>query len=740
MDGFVRLGWERTSGYRWSSLLRFWPLLIPVLFLLPGWLAFPYPSAEARYSDLVVTHYPNAYYFREAVLSWQTLPLWSPTILSGYPFAANPLSGMWYPPGWLALFLPLPFGFNLLVSLHLIWGGFGMYCYLRLEGLSHRSALFGGVAFSAMPKLFAHYGAGHLTLLYAVPWTPWLLYAGAKYYQKSPRLQLNQPRLVLNAFSPAIILALIFLADVRWAVYAGLLWAGYTMVGRQFTEPLRNRMYGLLFMIFVAALLSAPLAMPFLEYTWLSTRAHLSEIETLTYSLPPARLLGLIYPDFSGFHEWMLYPGAMVLLLALLSLVWVINRTGVKFWVGVCFLGILYSLGEYIFIWLYLVQLPGFDLLRVPPRVLFVVGIGLAVLAAHALEKIFKGLSDRERRRAGLLLVAFAGFVVVLAAGVWFLTTTIPGSFAWGAGAITFGAVWIGLKLRPHGQVAGGLKSRLDLWYLVLIGVILVDLGVVDLSLYAPRSAQIVFAEGEALADVLAAEPGTFRVYSPSYSLPQQSAVRSGIQLVDGVDPLQLEKYARFMEAASGVPLNGYSVTLPPFEGGEPATANERYRPDPELLGLLNARYVAAEFDLSVEGLVLQERIGNTRLYKNMLNRPRAWVAGSFPMGADNPDHLRLETGTPAELLVWEPNYIELLVSGPGVLVLSELNYPGWRVQVDGEEREILEISNLLRGVSLEPGQHKVIFRFWPVSLWMGLGLWLSGIGLIAYKWRKDRP
>ena len=42
-----------------------------------------------------------------------------------------------------------------------------MYRLLRAEGLEHRPALLGALAFEAIPKLFAHYGAGHLTLLYA---------------------------------------------------------------------------------------------------------------------------------------------------------------------------------------------------------------------------------------------------------------------------------------------------------------------------------------------------------------------------------------------------------------------------------------------------------------------------------------------------------------------------------------------------------------------------------------------
>jgi hypothetical protein len=206
------------------SLVQFWPLVLPLLLFLPGLAAFPYPSAEAIYSDLAISHFPNAVFLKNALLEWHQVPLWSPTILSGYPFAANPLSGLWYPPGWLALIFPLPLGFNLLIALHLLWGGIGLQRLLRSEGLVHEAALLGALAFEAMPKVFAHYGAGHLTLLYAIPWTPWLLLAERRAYQV--------PRAAARLAQPGLVLALIFLADVRWAVFAGILWLAYSLSRR----------------------------------------------------------------------------------------------------------------------------------------------------------------------------------------------------------------------------------------------------------------------------------------------------------------------------------------------------------------------------------------------------------------------------------------------------------------------------------------------------------------------------
>jgi hypothetical protein len=95
------------------------------------------------------------------------------------------------------------------------------------------------------------------------------------------------------------------------------------------------------------------------------------------------------------------------------------------------------------------------------------------------------------------------------------------------------------------------------------------------------------------------------------------------------VDPLYLEAYDAFMEVASGVRRTGYTETVPPLEGeGDIATVNREARPDPALLGLLNVRYVAAEFPMAVEGLREVERFGSTYLYENEQVLPRAFVVG----------------------------------------------------------------------------------------------------------------
>lgn len=163
------------------------------------------------------------------------------------------------------------------------------------------------------------------------------------------------------------------------------------------------------------------------------------------------------------------------------------------------------------------------------------------------------------------------------------------------------------------------------MWWVGVGAVLLVaiDLLVVDATLVEARSPEEVFADGRAAAEWLAAQPGRFRVYSPSYSIPQHVAELYGLELADGVDPLQLASYADYLTRAAGLEPQGYGVTLPPFpEGADVRTALKDTVPDTEMLGLLGVRYVAAAFPVADNELQLVGRFDGVYLYRNEEAQP----------------------------------------------------------------------------------------------------------------------
>ncbi len=733
-----------------KRLSPFLVLLFPLSIMLRSPGGFPYPSPDSVFSDITITHYPNALFLKSQFLQNGVIPLWSPVILSGYPFAGNPLSGLWYPPGWLALIFPLPLGFNLVVALHLLLGGLGMYTLLRSEGLGKYASIFGALTFESMPKIFAHYGAGHLTLIYAVTWTPWLLWSGRKFLEKRGKMY----------FLPAVFLSLITLADPRWIIFAGLLWGGYVITcsyefwkeknkadpkraANSFLNKIQHLSIDMLKMlgqIFLGILISSPLLSPLIEYTNLSTRNQLNEVDLSAFSLPTERLLGFLYPDFGGYHEYITYTGSAILLLVIFNIFRKGKTVKEHFWLLSGFIALLFSLGSHTPFAPSLSLLPGFNLLRVPSRALFCTDLCMTVAASIMIESLFTNKILDFYRRSKLVFVGFVFFVVLIGLGIWVF---IPGSsisFLYGSVVFLVMFIWLVIRLESNHkeQVIDPLARQerrkwktfisINNWYIGLLVIVILDFSVVNISLLAFRSSKEVFSEGSEIAGYIASEEGFFRVYSPSYSLPQSTAMRYGIELADGVDPLQLRKYVDYMEIATGVQYDRYSVTLPPYTNGNPAEDNRSYAPKPELLGQLNVKYIVSEFDLDVEGLESEARFGNSRIYKNLFVLPRAWVETHV-------GETQSVGGICDSVVITEysPNRIELIASGPGNLVLSEISYPGWVASVDGERTPIKDARDIFRAIPLTEGEHQIVVSYLPLSVYLGLLFLGLGIFVIIF-------
>lgn len=704
-------------------------LLMPVFFLLPHLNDF-FLQPGSQYTDIAVSHYPNGVFLQDTISKWKTIPFWSPMILSGYPFVANPLSGLHYLPGWLAFLFPLPFGFNLTIIIHLVLAGVGAFLFLKAEGLRDSTAIFGAMIFEASPKIYSHLGAGHLTLIYAVSLTPWLLYIEKRWGAARFRW-----------VAPGVLIGMIALADVRWAAYSGLLWAVYSAAARirafhSRASSLKSMFLTLAGSLFsngvMAFLIASPLLLPLAQFVSLSTRGSLSSNENMILSLPPAQLLGLAIPNIGGSAEWVLYPGGVAFFLLIYTIFSPVLRKQTGFWLGVIFLTIFISLGSYIPYLDLLFQLPVLNLLRVPPRVIFITELAFAVLSAMALDYLLGLRTDANVGRdkaAELAIFGLVTFTILMAMAAWLVVKNGLAviQFGWAAAVMLAGFVILRFVF---------WQRKNDRWFFVLfVSLAMADLISINALSLVSKTPQQMLSEGQEIVRYLqeGAGGGQFRVYSSSYSLPQQTAARFGIELADGVDPLQLNSYVAFMERATGVPSDGYSVTLPPYKNGNPAEDNRFYTLDPKLLGLVNVRYVVSGYSLSNDQLALMRDFGNTKLYQNQQEYPRAWVQPAETVVGEN---IR-----PAQVVEYQPNIIRIRARGPGLLVLSELFYPGWRVIIDNSPATSVIVIGLLRGVQLPEGEHFVVFSYFPGLFIVGLllnGLACLVVAIMVFYWRRS--
>lgn len=84
------------------------------------------------------------------------------------------------------------------------------------------------------------------------------------------------------------------------------------------------------------------------------------------------------------------------------------------------------------------------------------------------------------------------------------------------------------------------------------------------------------------------------------------------------------------------------------------------------------------------------------------------------------------------EITEYRDNQVKLQVEteSPGLLVLGDTYYPGWKAYVDGEKTPIYPTDVALRSVYLEPGEHEVKFVYSPGSF--KVGALVSVLSLLA--------
>jgi hypothetical protein len=755
--------WLRSRDLHYSLLV----IALATLPLLPA-LAQPahlvYPTCS-EFSDLTLIHWPKVTLVRESLAQGKGWPLWASYSLSGQPLAANQLAMLFYPPALLLLAGSQAWVFSLFYALHLAWTGIGTYWLVRGLGRRRESALLAAVIVALGGKLAAHIAIGHVSLVAAIAWAPWALaFVHRALTQRSLAFALLTG-VALATQAATHTYALVYTAYGLIVYAASYLLLAPTDRPEQPAE-IRSRGREVLRQLprlaavpVTAVLLSAAQLMPLLEMATYSNRSF-SFTEATLYSLSPGQTLaGILFPTPYTGPESTIYPGLLTLGLAAASwpglLAAIRSRAMRHKWPVIAFsvlilAGVILALGNYTpFYWLAYSLLPGLRWIRTPARLWFFITLGLAVLAAYGLEawpELWR--HARQRRAASLLLVAALGCAVTLSLGVMVISHQY-GRSAWGLalfGTLS-GALLLWAARVPDAQRSGARRRPQPSFAWLALALIVADLLSFDLTLFRYPSLAEVSAQGRKAAEWLAAQSGLFRTYSPSYSLPQPAATQAGLQQIDGVEPVHLAHYDQFMAVAGGYDQDAFSVTIPPFPDGLPQGPDDLTLPDLRLLGLLNGQYLASAFPLEMPGLALRWQEAGTLVYENTLALPRAFVvyhtepiAGTATIDEEltrleaiNLEDAALVHGgqplnglqgpTIAQVADHSPNrvVVQATLDTPGLLVLSEIWYPGWQARDNGHPAPIVRTDAILRGVYLEAGTHTVEFLYRPWTVQAGL-------------------
>jgi hypothetical protein len=563
----------------------------------------PYPP-KSQFSDAAISRYPDALHFRRTLLEDHTIPLWNPHLMGGQPFAANPGTKVWYPLTWLLLVWQPALHINLMTAFHLWLGAAGMWYWSRRTGLTSLPAALASLGYLLAPKLMAHAGAGHLDLLIAVAWLPWLLCA-----LQSVLMEAASPSRIIGL---AFAAAMIFIGAIQLtpfvyglgAVYGlSLVWKSCVQRGR-FLHWLKSLMPPGILMVGFTAVQWLPLW----ELREAVSRGDLREQDAAIFSLKPGQWVGMLIGDHGGNAETITYVGISILILALLGLI--LRPRQNRLWWGVVLFAALYALGEHFLLWMGLVRVvPPLLLLRVPSRIWFLVAFLMPYLAGWGLQAVLEKPPDSPRARLGIVGLIGLGASCSLGSLVMLRETEIEMTALLGLFAFPLTAVLIALVIFRK------IESRsAAIAFLILVAA---DCLWIDRNLIEGRGDWLNPQPPEIIAHL--SDSGA-RIYTPDYAIPQQDTAYWGIARFDGVDPFQISSFIEASVLATGVPREGYSTTVPAVVvmADDPDSQAYQFAPmDARLLGEWGVEWVITGYEISIEGLELRQRNDGLYFYEN---------------------------------------------------------------------------------------------------------------------------
>lgn len=702
-------------------------LLLAIVYFSPYLFAreplFIFPQSDLG-TDLTREVWPNAIFLSQTFRQSGEIALWRPFLLSGSPMAGHPVIPLAYLPNWLVMVLPPARALALLAALHVWWAGMGIYFLLRRHfSLGAVSAFIGAVIFSHAPKWIAHLSGGHWPLLYAIAWWPWA-WLGMMRFQQTRKIQW----LLVSGWAMGLMAA----TDLR-ILYICLLslsvWSVCT-----FQKPVGNWMKATatawLGTGILALLAAAPQILPFLELLIQSNRGGLSIAEAGFGSLPPALLLGSLFPPDVQFPEWFIYPGigALVLTGAGWAKGW---HTQERRWAWAGLTGAALALGTHTPLYALVYRLiPGFSMLRVPARWWIVVLFALAILSAKGTEKWLTNQPWKGRRFQFFGLVMTA---ILVSAAI--LRQVKPDFFPFEArfpALFSIGLVVLLWMAPQHYRIAlTGLLVIAAQWS-------------ASLPLIRPYAVAAISQE-DPVAELLrqAAQNGE-RSFAPYSGLQYQEWVNPALRTADGYDSFLLAGYGSLVQIASGCGYEGYAVSAPAAQTQpEALRACPAPQPNLSLLRILNVRYLVLPEEKAWNGASPVLRVNGELAYDLGAQMGEFWSVGSAKLTSaqacgeeiaqtDLTQTALIESIVKPpifgsiQLLRWERgvNDARVWVSAgqPGLLVRSEAWAPGWKAYIDGNETELLRVNCALQGVIVPAGEHTIEFMYRPFG-------WMSGWG-----------
>jgi hypothetical protein len=720
--------------------------LLPLLFFRNILLGSSY-----FWEDFTLQTYPFTN-FAATSLAGGSIPLWNPYTFNGMPFLADIQTTVFYLP-MTALALVVKNGLlhfwwlELVVVLHYILAGIGMYAVARSFGLRRVAALFSGVAYMLSGFMIAH--AIHQMIVTLVAWYPlvYLLFRGALQERRWLWVFVAAPALALSILAgfPQLTLYLFSFLGITFLFELLTTFRGRRLLSRD-ALGMTLRAAGV---VILALALAAIQLLPTMELAPLSQRASITYAKATEGSWSWGQLVTLFYPKFFGvsqfedyqywgpgeyWHYWetCVYLGIGTLLLALMSFPLIRKNRHVAYFWGIGLAALLFGLGNNFVlhpaIWHWI---PGFSLFRNPARAGIFVTFAAALLAGWSLDRITSGertIPLQRTQRAILVGAAGTGLLVWILAAAGFLDGVFPFLARPAIGSTVREGMLVGvLFLLLSGAVLWVLlrrSGRSPLWGLVPTLLLFLDMSVFGgRQMQSPVNPLDYFARSRRITEPLKAEGKGefFRVnarHPRGMVMDRNQGMIDRIFMMEGYTPLALQRLypplpgtkmfdllnAKYMTVVDG---NRLAFVLNPtyFPRAFFLYGTHCVRSDSEFVA-----YAASPAYDYRKIAILEEDPGFA------LSPPDSIPRWSARITSYDNNEIRLVAETERE----------------GILTLSEAYYPGWKATVDGAAAPILRVDYTLRGIHVGPGRHEVDVRFAPASFARGSVITLAALFLCA--------
>jgi hypothetical protein len=684
------------------------------LFLGLAWPAFF--RLIVPVSDIETFHVPMRHLYQQALHAGDSL-LWIPSVFAGFYIHGEGQLGAFHPLHQLLYrVLPLDIAFNVQVLASYAWGFAGMYWLLRRLQLSPHGSLFGAMVFGFGGFQVLHYP--HVNAVAVVAHMPWLLacldlvIAG------------ERPARAAGYAGVALVIAsellLGFPQGVWWNMIAAIPFACW----RAAEADRWRALVPCALAVLTGVLLGSVQLLPSIDAAMHSERGRQPRSFFLGYSLHPWNVSQFFSPYalaervFSPaepleVHEQGIYPGAFLVIAPIW--LWIRRRDLARrraLIVGAsCFAVLMFilALGRFGGVAILLTYLPGIGSLRAPARYIVLVQFVLAIFAAIAFDDLISLRQGTFRLRrmqvAQLAGVAGVGIAMTLLLNTHSLPVRADMMFG------TVGRALVGNAVIVIVTLALVLAARGVKWALPLLVIV----TAVDLGLWGIRH-------------VHRQRPKPIESFTGGIPPAPRGAPVRVVTPRGWGNTLLLKNY----QLAIGY-VGLYPGTRIPWEHGTAFhrlagaqlqfDGNARITPVPGSVArarLLADVRVTSDVARDVEGLDLQQAA--------LLDGPVGSLsgpAGTALVTLDRPGHLIVDTSAP----------------GRQLLAVSERFHEGWSVSAEGMALDLLRVNGDFLGVVLEPGSHRVEFRFMPASFRLGIAASAAGAltllaGVIAMRRR----